>query len=258
MPRFFGEVAERLKVPVLKTGVARATVGSNPTLSSTYTRFNESAKLNINKNAQNLINHSSSACYSASYDLEFFNIPKCAMTTMRIALDTKWVPRNSLPSSRHTFCILRNPIDRFVSAYNAIVCQQCDGDETNRDKVWYQEIISRVRKAENSITDRAFVYLNEIQRNGFFDSHHFPQSYFISDMYGRKEGMLDYAIDFSNLGSDLLRIPSIKKAGLRKKHLNRTFWWELAKKDLTGLQVEIIKDLYAQDYELLRRWGLDD
>ena len=31
----YGEVTERLKVPVLKTGVARATVGSNPTLSAT-------------------------------------------------------------------------------------------------------------------------------------------------------------------------------------------------------------------------------
>ena len=31
-----GEVTERPNVPVLKTGVARATVGSNPTLSATY------------------------------------------------------------------------------------------------------------------------------------------------------------------------------------------------------------------------------
>jgi hypothetical protein len=30
----FGEMSERLKVPVLKTGVAQATVGSNPTLSA--------------------------------------------------------------------------------------------------------------------------------------------------------------------------------------------------------------------------------
>ena len=31
-----GEVTERPNVPVLKTGVARATVGSNPTLSATF------------------------------------------------------------------------------------------------------------------------------------------------------------------------------------------------------------------------------
>ena len=32
-----GEVTERPNVPVLKTGVARATVGSNPTLSALFT-----------------------------------------------------------------------------------------------------------------------------------------------------------------------------------------------------------------------------
>ena len=32
---FYGEMSERLKEPVLKTGDVRASVGSNPTLSST-------------------------------------------------------------------------------------------------------------------------------------------------------------------------------------------------------------------------------
>ena len=32
----FGEMSERLKEPVLKTGDVRASVGSNPTLSSTF------------------------------------------------------------------------------------------------------------------------------------------------------------------------------------------------------------------------------
>ena len=34
-----GEMSERLKVPVLKTGVAKATVGSNPTLSAIKKRY---------------------------------------------------------------------------------------------------------------------------------------------------------------------------------------------------------------------------
>ena len=32
---FYGEMSERLKEPVLKTGDAKASVGSNPTLSAT-------------------------------------------------------------------------------------------------------------------------------------------------------------------------------------------------------------------------------
>ena len=35
---FIGEVTERLKVPVLKTGEGRPSVGSNPTLSATNKR----------------------------------------------------------------------------------------------------------------------------------------------------------------------------------------------------------------------------
>ena len=213
--------------------------------------------MNINEGAQNVINRTPLAMYSQPYDLEFFNIPKCAMTTIRIILNLKLKSRNSLPASRKTFCILRNPVDRFVSSYNSIIFHTNDGDAKNREKPWYQEIVDKVNK-ETNINDKAAVYLNEIQENGFFDSHHFPQAFFISHTLKRKESMLDYAIDFSNLYKDLLRIPSIKKIGLHKKHLNRQRWPELEKENLSLTQVEAVKDLYQQDYELLERWGLGD
>lgn len=209
----------------------------------------------IRASARNLINESPLARYSKTYDLEFFNIPKCAMTTIRFVLGLRVEQRDSLPRSRHTFCVLRDPVDRFVSSYNSIVFRTLDGDEVNRCLPWYQEIINRINE-ETSVKRKVDVYLREIQEGGFFDSHHFPQSYFISAMYGRNEGMLDYAIDFSNLYEDLLRIPSIKKIGLEKKHLNRQHWVDLKSEDLSAHQVGAIKDLYVQDYELLQRWGL--
>ena len=43
LPRY-GEMSERLKEPVLKTGEARASVGSNPTLSAIILYFAEVPK----------------------------------------------------------------------------------------------------------------------------------------------------------------------------------------------------------------------
>ena len=209
----------------------------------------------IRESAKNVIDSSPLASYSKTYNLEFFNIPKCAMTTIRVALDLKQVLRDSLPQSRHTFCILRDPVDRFVSSYNSIVFRTLDGDEVNRHLPWYQEIINRINE-ETSVKRKVDVYLREIQEGGFFDSHHLPQSHFVSAVRGRNESMLDYVIDFSNLYEDLLRIPSIRKIGLKKKHLNRQRWPDLESRDLSAHQIEVIKDLYAQDYELLKRWSL--
>ncbi len=209
----------------------------------------------IRENAKAVIDEPNLAAYSKTYDLEFFNIPKCAMTTIRVILDLKWCHRDSLPRSRHTFCVLRDPVDRFVSSYNTIVFRTLDGDKAIRHLPWYQEIIERINE-ETNIKRRVGAYLREIQEGGFFDSHHFPQSYFISDVYGRNEGMLDYAIDFSNLYEDLQRVPSIKKIGVKYQHRNRQRRPDLESKDLSVHQIETIKKLYAHDYELLQRWGL--
>ena len=46
---FFGGVSERLKVPVLKTGVGKTTVGSNPTPSAILTRARVTSNVHVHE-----------------------------------------------------------------------------------------------------------------------------------------------------------------------------------------------------------------
>lgn len=53
--------------------------------------------------------------YSSGYHLVLYHITKCGMTSMRRTFEMQRKPLSNIPRDAKILCVLRNPLDRFIS-----------------------------------------------------------------------------------------------------------------------------------------------
>ena len=115
--------------------------------------------------------------YNKDLNLQFYHIPKNAMTSAIRGLKLKWADTQQIQTSfqgQRTLAILRDPVKRFVSSFNYILFLQ---NPHTRD------FSSAVRVPNSSYLDSAEAYLIELENNGFFDSHNLPQCWWLDEKY---------------------------------------------------------------------------
>ena len=59
----------------------------------------------------------SKTMYNREYNIDFYNIPKCGMTSIVKSINFEWVDIESIPKDRKIFTVIRNPISRCISSY---------------------------------------------------------------------------------------------------------------------------------------------
>ena len=112
----------------------------------------------------------------------FFVIPKNASTAIRHSPLLKDSYRTTYEKVKNkiddngyrTFTVLREPVGRFISAYYEVL-------RGNREDNIYNTIINKNYALKKGELSRFIYFLEDIQKNGFFDSHIKPQVHFLTD-----------------------------------------------------------------------------
>jgi hypothetical protein len=138
--------------------------------------------------------------YNKEYNLEFWHITKNAMTSIIHELGFSWVSVSEIPIERKIFCVIRNPIDRFLSSY--LMCKRLYGNNNhqfNMRKI-SDDKINKMFKGD--IISGYDFYIDEIVNNGYFDSHNIHQTYYIDNYIEGKN--VDYTRDMDNITNYIL------------------------------------------------------
>jgi len=139
-----------------------------------------------------------------------------------------------------TFCVIRDPMDRFVSNYNY----------ARATKSFWHDVSGNAKygkhpdydKVVNLSLEETAVLLDKEQEK--FGIHWYPQSYWISS---GGEISIDKIYNFETIEKDLLQNYNIKLKTLNKIERSEI---EISKKTL-----EIIRKIYKEDYELIDKMG---
>lgn len=129
----------------------------------------------------------------------FFVIPKNASTAIRNSRLMRGSYRTTYSSLRklnnfeeyETFVVLRNPLERVISAYYEVL------RGNNPDNI-YNTAGDKKFVLLNNDLDRFECLLDEIVEHGFFDGHLKPQNYFVTDESG-KEIKIDNYLFFETI-----------------------------------------------------------
>ena len=172
--------------------------------------------------------------YSKRYNLQFYPTTKCAMTTITRSLqfDIQLINLSELPNDVKTFCIVRDPYERSISSFCHIQRHDC-----------------------TALSVRGYFKL--LDEYGYFDSHCWPQYYFLNWKKGYLNDVwssfkienIDYFVDFKNMKEEL---SIITDDNIKLPHLNK---WEYpaGREECDfhfGQYIDQIKKLYKNDYWL--------
>tara|TARA_Y100001970_G_C14063524_1_gene765463 strand:+ start:59 stop:724 length:666 start_codon:yes stop_codon:yes gene_type:complete len=132
----------------------------------------------------------------------FFVIPKNASTAIRKSPLMKGSYRTSYSDlckldnfhEYETFVVLRDPLERIVSAYYEVL-------RGHRPENIYNTVADKKFILLNNEPDRFECLLDEIAEYGFFDGHLKPQAYFVTDDAGN-EVEIDNYLFFETITQD--------------------------------------------------------
>lgn len=189
--------------------------------------------------------------YSKKLNLIFYNITKCAMTSIVREKYFEWkiTPVQEIPEDAKIFAIIRDPFERFVSSYVHL-------------------------KKHNLIKSDPRSYLEKIKNEGFFNSHCWPQVAFLDtqnfknllmencypgkgeihnepwDFNGRLIKKIDLYLRFENLNQDVKTYISddINLSYLNNNQSKKTSFY----KDFLKYRC-MISDMYKVDYDFLQK-----
>ena len=126
-------------------------------------------------------------------------------------------------------CIIRDPLERFTSAYkNRILF--------HKDKEFYEHNVNQI--------------IEKLESNIFENKHFIPQSYFLGDdlSYYNTVGLVSkinmFADKINIFFENKVPFPRIQTGG-------KNF-----KVDLSNKQIEKIKQIYLNDYNLVKQWKI--
>lgn len=186
--------------------------------------------------------------YSEQKGIAFFAVPKNASTALRNSLGTTEAGYHSefeLPNDTVKFSVLRNPVDRCVSAYIEVIKRATVDCKETIDKPFYR--ISESKK-------RFISFLDEIETNGFWENHAQPQTFYLTNSDGSLID-LDYIFIFEDLQNGLNRMA--EETG--KQLLPKREWFHSPQQkksvhDYIDSDIEErIKRIYKLDWELYEK-----
>lgn len=163
--------------------------------------------------------------------LVFFVIPKNASTSIRnTGLFNNCSNRASFEDVKdrienegyNTFAVLREPVERFVSAYHEVV-------RGHRRDNPYNTALGKDFIDVNEEPARFALFLKEIEKSGFFDSHLKPQVHFLTDINNKNIEVENYLF-FDNIVQDFYDFSSSINNAITLP--NRNSYFKKGKKDL--------------------------
>ena len=194
--------------------------------------------------------------YDQSNNLEYYHIPKNAMTSIRFHFGINWTEYvEPLPLDRRVFCVLRNPVDRLISSF-LYLSRPGYGGQVQPVRPITKPSLDAIFKVGN-LSDSFSKYVSEIELNGFFDNHHLPQSYYTNSdiMPGkkpisvRKPEFITHHIDFNDMNSGLSLVFG-RDIKLPIQGATNGSWALEIKNSLTKQTVNIINKIYSDDITL--------
>ena len=156
--------------------------------------------------------------FSVSHKLAFYHIPKNAMTSIIHGLGMEWKYDDHLKYK--VFCVLRNPLDRFTSAFHQIQSKMSD-DYFNKKS--YETDLDLYRKIDPTILADIFLeknedeklkkYVEELMNNGAFENHQLSQSFYLNlkgkNRHDRNINNVQCFLRFDNLNEDIKNLLGI-------------------------------------------------
>lgn len=151
-----------------------------------------------------------------------------------------------LDKDQKILLVLRDPESRILSQYNEILKLRHDGPyDITKNTNFYKQFLKDGKK----ITEKNFdIFLDDIKDN-FYDSHLFPQNWFLHDL-GLKVEDVDYLINYKTFNKQIIEI-------LESFKINKKIPQENTSKLKYDIKIngfiEKINNLYKKDYELIKQ-----
>lgn len=142
--------------------------------------------------------------------------------------------------------VLRDPESRILSQYNEILKIRHDGPyDITKNTNFYKQFL----KDNKTITEKNFdIFLDDIKDN-FYDSHLFPQNWFLDDLKITIEAV-DFLINYKTFNKQFIEI-------LEYFNINKNIPQENISKIKYNINIEKfrekINNLYKKDYELIKQ-----
>jgi hypothetical protein len=198
--------------------------------------------------------------YSSKYNVEFYHIPKNAMTSTIKSLNLRWVPTDQVPENRVVFCILRSPINRCVSSY----LQLRDFYNKGKFKFSYRRLsnnkLKKIFKTSNVVTGFRD-YLFELETNGFLDAHDIPQLHYLTNEHkilfpntnwiaDRNVNSINKYLDIENLSDEMKDLLEDKNFEIKRVNKSTVSLSKRIKHSLDSSLRDRINKIYSKDFEL--------
>lgn len=193
--------------------------------------------------------------YSEEKKLAFFAVPKNASTALRNSIgptDAKYYFDEGVELGDDVvkFTVIREPVDRFVSAYLEVLKRAIIDCPGTRGKKFYTIRDEKERFKE---------FINEIDKNGFWENHARPQSFYLSDKDGNILD-LDFVFNFNQIADGLDKMA--EETGIRLTP-KREWFHHPGDKQIVHSYIddelrERIKKIYAKDFELYEKSVLSE
>ena len=116
--------------------------------------------------------------YNKDYNVEFYHITKNGMTAIINSLPLVWTDIQLLPEDRKIFTMIRNPLKRFLSGYIEVKKLYGMGNKEHTFRKLPPNVEDDIFR-KSKLPESFELYISEIERNGFFDSHNLPQYTFL-------------------------------------------------------------------------------
>lgn len=185
--------------------------------------------------------------YNREYNIDFYNIPKCGMTSIVNSIKFEWVDVETIPKDRKIFTVIRNPISRCISSYLHI--------KRNQGFSHRKPVNKNIFKGDllTSFND----YLIELETYGFLDSHDLPQIHFINGVTSkmitipRKIYDVNVFILFENIQQGLNELTN-SEIKLKKLNSSNNGEKNILNQSISKFE-DRIKKIYSEDLELYNK-----
>jgi hypothetical protein len=208
--------------------------------------------------------------YSQDLDLEFYHIPKNGMTSViRGVKGFKWVPLDQIKSTTKTICFLRDPIKRFVSAFEHFVWYEgsspfIEGQSVRRLDEREQRMLGRGNFTVEGLNN----FIRVIEKGGFFNNHHLKQIHYLDGSNGplssdgkishRSIDKIDHFYPLKNIPQTFKENHGLKLANNRDIVMNEGLGSKKAKSEILEFvrmeKTNILRELYREDFELYEKY----
>lgn len=198
--------------------------------------------------------------YNKKLNLEFYHIPKNAMTTVMHGIEGfEWTDVDKVPSNATTFCVLRHPIKRAVSSFEHFVFS--DGFKNVPQQTLRklkQETLSEMKRL--GFTKNGFEkFISEIESNRVFNEHHRPQYEFLDGYESedpkiahRRLDNINFFCSHENINQDLKDL-----SGINVPHLGKGYGSKNTRKKILEFAHNQMRDrlkkIYQRDFDLYKK-----